>query len=234
LKRGFIRALWGIHDRSHRLIERRFRVDENINEILKNKFNEPFRTYVMGEDNYTAIKTLFPDCVMISPNPCMFDLVKYQYRNKLEAIKYAFEQDGYDELVYLDWDCVPKKKLPSSFWDEMSKKEVFQATLQLYHRRKCHWRPEDLRKVPNGGFLYLRDKNLPSLAIEWWEKLGQPDNDEIAWAKIVDERMGGWKGMDVYWEKFEPMFCSLHKSSPYSLDKLKSKDVCFIHYQGGK
>ena len=189
----------------------------------------------MGEDNFKAIKTMFPDCVMIDPNPFSFDLVKYQYRNKLAAIQYAFEQDGYDELVYLDWDCVPQKKLPSSFWNDMGKKEVFQATLQLYHRRKCHWRGEtDIRKVPNGGFLYLREKSLPKLAIEWWGKLGEQDNDEIAWAKLTDEMVGGWKGMDVYWDKFEPMFCNLHKSSPYSADRLASKDVCFIHYQGGK
>ena len=188
----------------------------------------------MGEDNHKAISHMFDDCVMVTPKPFMFDLVKYQYRNKLEIIKYAFENDGYDELVYLDWDCVPQKRIPSNFWEEMGKKEIFQATLQLYHRRKCLWRPEDVRKVPNGGFLYLRDKKLINKAIEWWEKLDMQDNDEIAWSMITDIMVDGWKGMEIYWNKFETMFCNLHKSSPYTKDQLNSKDVCFIHYQGGK
>lgn len=234
MKRGFIRALWGIHDSGHRITNRRFRVDRNIQSILNNEYNEPFKVYVLGQDNYNGLIDLGFDCVLVDKEPFIFDLIKHQYRHKLELIKYAMEEDGYDEIVYLDWDCIPQKKLPNNFWDEMNKKEVFQANLMLYHRRKAHWRSEELRKVPNGGFIYLRDKSLPQKAIDWWEELGNQDNDEPSWARITDEMMGGWKGIELYWDKFEPMFCDLHKSSPYSDEQLSKKDLCFIHHQGGR
>ncbi|MFA7219301.1 MAG: hypothetical protein WC119_02195 [Synergistaceae bacterium] len=234
MKRGFIRALWGIPDSSHRITKRRFRVNKNIQFIKDSKFNQPFKTYVMGRDNYEGLKELGFDCELIYEEPSKFDLIKHQYRHKLEIIKHAMEVDGYDELVYMDWDCFPQKQLPNSFWDEMGKKEVFQATLQMYHRRKAYWRDEELRKVPNGGFIYLRDKTLPQKAIELWGKLGKGDNDEPAWAKLTDDIAGGWKGIEKYWELFEPMFCNLHRSSPYTPEKLATKNVCFIHYQGGR
>jgi len=234
MKKGFIRALWGIHDRGHRITRRRFRVDRNIKTIMNSKYNIPFVVYVMGKENFEAIRELGFVCRLINDDPAPFDLVKHQYRHKLEVIKYAMEEDGYDELVYMDWDCFPKKNLPPDFWQELGKKEVFQANLQLYHRRKAHWRKRELRKVPNGGFIYLRDKTLPQKAINWWEKLGMGDNDEPAWARLTDEMVGGWKGVEKYWDLFEPMFCNLHKSSPYTTEQLKSKNVCFLHYQGGR
>ena len=234
MKRGFIRALWGIHSKLHRITRRRYRVDDNISTILKNKHNDPFKVYVMGEDNYQWLKNQGFDCVMVNENPAPFDLIRHQYRHKLEIIKYAMEEDGYDEMVYLDWDCFPQKQLAKNFWEELGKKESFQANLQIYHRRKAYWRKTELRKITNGGFIYLRDKTLPQKAIDWWEKLGMGDNDEPAWARLTDEMSGGWKGVDHYWELYEPMFCNLHRNSIYSAEKLASKDVCFIHYQGGK
>jgi hypothetical protein len=232
MKRGFIRALWGIHDDSHRILKRRYRVDRNILNIYKNKFNEPFRVYVMGRDNFNHLRKMGFDCTLICEEPYKFDLVKHQYRHKLEIIKNAMLD--YDELIYLDWDCVPKKEIPADFWNKLGKKEVFQANLQQYHRRKAHWRNEEQRKVPNGGFIYLRDKTLPEKAIKYWEELGEGDNDEPAWAKITDDISGGWNGIETYWKLFEPMFCDLHKNSPYDSSVLSEKNKCFIHYQGGK
>ena len=234
MKRGFIRALWGVHQRDHRITRRRFRVDKNVKFIVNSKFNAPFLTYIMGEENLVNMRSLGFNCKMIDKNPAPFDLIKHQYRNKLEIIKYAMEEDGYDEIVYMDWDCFPQKSLVRNFWEELGKKESFQANLQMYHRRKAHWRNKELRKVPNGGFLYIRDKSLPNRAIKFWEELGSGDNDEPAWAKLTDEMTGGWQGVEKYWELYEPMFCNLHRSSPYSEEELNSKDLCFIHYQGGK
>lgn len=231
-KRGFIRAVWGTFDPSHRITRRRRQINKDVKRILNNSFNEDFRTYVFGEDNYKGlIKNGVKDVVLVDVNPTPFDAIKHQYRNKLEIIRYAMEEDGYDEMIYMDWDCVPQKKLPVNFWDEMGKKEIFQANLQIYHRRKCHWRKKELRKVPNGGFVYLRDKTLPAKAICYWEKL-RGDNDEPAWAKMTDDMVGGWQGPEKYWELFEPMFCDLHRSSPFKPEQLKQKNVCFIHYQG--
>lgn len=230
-KRAFVRALWGIYDDSNRLVRRRKQMDGDMTRIKCNKFAPPCVVYVFGEDNFKHAKTFGFDCVLIDKNPAPFDLVLEQYRHKLEVLRYAMEEDGYDEIMFVDWDCIPKKQIPSDFWDVLGQKEIIQANLQLYRRRKATWRKGEMRKIPNAGFLYLRDKNLPSKIIEKWEAIQGP-SAEPPLAKLTDEMIDGWQGIDKYWELFEPNFCNLHKASPYSKELLDTKDVCFIHYQG--
>jgi len=232
MKRAFMRAFWGVYDEGHRITKRKQRVEKNINTILNNKFNEPFITYVFGKDNFEFLTSLgLRDCIMIDPDPHPFDPIEEQYRHKLEAIRYCFEEDGYDEMVHLDWDCVPQKKLSPDFWDILGKKEVFQANLLQYHRRKATWRKDDMRKIPNGGFVYIRDKKVPSALIEVWEGMRQP-SVEPPMAKYTDNLIGGWKGKEKYWELFEPEVVNLHRASPFDKELLAAKDINFIHYQG--
>jgi hypothetical protein len=234
MKRAIIRGIWGIYDNSHRLLARRTKIDTDIKGVLENKFEEPFVIYVFGEENYKKISALYPRCILIHKEPFMFDLIKFQYRHKMEAIRYAMEEDKYDEIIWLDWDCFPSAKVPLDLWDKLGKKESFQACLQIYHKKKCFWRPTDQRKVPNGGFLYMRDKTLPSKGIKIWETM-QQDNDEPAWAKMTDELMGGWtKDSDAmtkkYWEMFEPEIASLRRGSPYPITLLNTKTPYFKHW----
>lgn len=213
-------------------LARRKKIDADIEKIKQNKFNEPFKVYIYGKDNYDRMTDMGFNCVLVDSNPAPFDQVKYVYRHKLELIRYAMEVDQYDEIVYLDWDCIPQKKLPDNFWDEFQKKSPIQACLQQYRRRKCLWRGEnDVRKVPNGGFIFVGDKTIPSKVIKIWETMPQ-DNDEPAFARYIDDTMNGWKGMDEFWKNYEVPFCNLHKMSPYSKEMLNSKNLCFIHYQG--
>jgi len=121
--------------------------------------------------------------------------------------------------------------MSQDFWKVLGKKEAFQANLIMYHRRKATWRKEDMRKIPNGGFVYIRDKTIPAKLIEIWETMKSP-SCEPTMAKFTDRYIGGWQGIEKYWELFEPDFCNLHKSSPFSKEQLKSKNQCFIHYQG--
>jgi len=233
MKRIFMRATWGIYDDSHRITKRRKKIDRDIVKIVKasKEFDDPFIVYVFGEDNYKRMKDFGFDCILLNKDPAPFDLIEAQYRHKLEAIRYAMEEDGCDEVLHFDWDCVPQKKLPSDFWDIMGKKESFQANLQLYHRRKATWRKEDMRKIPNGGFVYIRDKSYPGRIIEHWEKNKGP-SAEPALARFSDELVGGWQGLDKYWDLFEPDFCNLHKMSAFPKDKIETKNLCFRHYQG--
>jgi len=235
MKRGFIRGTWGKYDNSHRILARRSKIDGDMARISNCKFNEPFVVYVMGEDNLRRMQDRGFNCVLMHKEPFMFDLIKYQYRHKMEIMRYAMEVDGYDEIVWLDWDCVPQKKLLPNFWEECSKREPFQACLQIYFKKKCPWRSIDQRKVPNGGFLYIRDKTIPSRAIKIWEAFrGDKDNDEPAYAKMTDEMAGNWTNTEAnlkkYWDNFEPAFCNLHRGSPYPKEQLSTKDVYFIHY----
>ena len=226
-----MRALWGEYDNSHRITKRRKETDNWIKKIMKNQFNHPFVTYVFGEDNCKKLTDKGFNCVLIDKNPLPFDALTEQYRHKLETLKYAFDEDGVDELIHLDWDVIPQKPLPNNFWDVLGKKEVFQSCLQLYHRRKATWSKEDMRKIPNGGFLYIRDKTVPHKIIKIWEQMKGP-SAEPPMAKFTDNYIGGWQGIDKYWDLFEPDFCNLHKMSGHGNEKIKEKNQCLIHYQG--
>jgi len=231
MKKIVIRAIWGRHDKSTRTTGRRFSVDEEIQKCLQNEKEIPFVVYGFGEDNCKQMEDLGFKVYMLDKNPSPFDLDNNHYRNKLEIWKHVMEVDGYNEMLYMDWDCRPRQKVPDNIWQILSNKKPFQANLQQYHRKKCWWRKVDQRKVPNGGFVYISDKELPSMFIKAWEK--HPENsDEPAMAFVLDEIMGGWKGSDYYWDHFEPELCNLHKNSVYTKSKILSKNYCFVHTQG--
>ena len=233
MKRAFIRGLWGVYSKENNLVKRRYKMDHDIKKTIKSKHAPPSITYVFGKDNYKYLKDLgVEDLKLVCDEPQMFNLTKYQYRHKLEIYKMAMED--YDEIIYIDWDCDPKYKLPNDFWDKMGKKGYIQANLQQYKRKKCLWRKEDTRKVPNGGFLYIRDKDFPDEIIDCWENKTKGDSDEPSIARAMDERSGGWIGSDEYWKHHEPMFCNLWQFSAYDRKKLKEKkgSICFVHYQG--
>jgi len=233
MKKSFIRGLWGIYSDENDLIKRRYKMDSDIKNTLTNKYSPPSVTYVFGEDNFNYLKSLgVEDLKLICKEPYLFNLSKQQYRHKLEIYRMAMED--FDEFVYIDWDCSAKRKLPDDFWEKMGEKEYMQANLQQYKRIKCLWRQEDSRKVPNGGFLYIRDKKFPDEIIDCWENKTKGNSDEPAIARALDERNGGWIGTEKYFELHEPIFCDLWKFSAFDKKALKAKNgnACFLHYQG--
>jgi len=231
MKRIFMRALWGVYDNSHRILQRRQRADAHIQEAIKNKFDFDFVTYVFGEDNYKYLNSVgIKKCILLDKNPAPYDLLKEQYRHKLEAIRYAMEEDGCDEMIHLDWDCYPIKRIPPNFWDIMGKKEDFQANLFKFKHLKCPWRTIDRTTVPNGGFVYMRNKEYPARIIKIWEEKLKGNSAEPPMAMFVDELMGGWKGIDAYWDLYEADVCRLKNGTPHSPEKMRTKDLHFIHY----
>jgi len=232
-KRAFVRGLWGIYSQENFIIERRYKMDYDIRLTIANKFSPPSVTYVFGLENFKYLKGLgLEDVRMVSADPNPYDLTGEQFRHKLDIFKYAMED--FDEILFVDWDCVSKKKVPADTWERMGKKEFCQANLQQYRRRKCHWRGnQDSRKLPNAGFVYCREKDFPDEIIKCWERDPQPSS-EPPLARAMDERMGGWVGMEKYWDLYEPDFCNIHRFSPYSKELIDSKDICFYHAQGAK
>ena len=236
-KRGFIRALWGVYDDSHRIKRRRFQTDSDISKLLKSNHNDPFISYTFGKENHAFLTKCGINSILIHDEPFKWDLVKYQYRHKLEILRYAMEEDGYDEIVHMDWDCFPTKKLPENFWDVLGEKEIVQANLQKYRASKCYWRKgKDARHyLPNGGFFYMRDKTLPARMIKIWEGMKKnKQSSEPTMAKLIDEVGGGWQGIEHYWENFEVEACNLRRKSPYSPSARGNKRHCFIHHAGGR
>lgn len=228
MKQGFIRTLWGIYDNTRRFYARRSKMDNDIKLLLKNPFNTPWRTYVFGEDNLKFLNDLgVSNCVLIDKRPYVWDMDTQQFRHKIEAFKCGIEE--FDQIVFLDWDCQPEKELPSNFWDVLSEKEPLQAIIRSYRRKKVFWRNSDWRKVPCASFVYIREKKIVYDLIQLWEDMGKPMSEELVMAKYMDERLGGWKGLDHYWDNYEPNFFVLDEGFVYSKEKLNTKYRCFGH-----
>ena len=243
MKRGFIRAFWGTSDVKYdegwaNPSTRYARMENDIKMVMGNKSTVPFTTYIFGQENYDMAKKLgVKECVLVNKEPFIYDLQKEFWKHKLDIFQYAMEEDGYDEMVYMDWDCLPVKPLFDGFWEQLGQKESIQCNLQFYRRRKCLWRGDtDTRKTCNGGFVYIRDKNIPDGFQKVWEKF-EPEHkfwDEVTISKYIDNITGGWKGTEYYWEHYEPMVCNLttvkKNRSAFTDERLASKNICFEHF----
>lgn len=258
MKRAFIRAIWGDfmgidNDTfSHTGVMTSPKPSKLNLDIMKQSNCGLLKhyVYVFGRWNKEFIRQWYFEPRQISRKSNVWDMKTELYRHKLEVLRVAMED--FDEIVYLDWDCVPQKQITDEIWDILGKKESFQANLQLYKTKKCLWRKGDQRKTCNGGFIYIRDKKIPDLLIKNWEsfKMWTEDqkvkrqerdlelrqreksliyDDEPSMSMYVDDVMGGWKGMDDYWSNYEPDVCNLKTKSAFSSEKLNSKNVFFVH-----
>jgi len=247
VKHGFIRLAWG--DCSSNGLRGGKLYKDICRSIEKEKF--PFVIYVLGTENYKYFTKLGFSCVLVNDSPLIFDVETQQWAHKLYLLSCAMHD--YDEMVYLDWDCEPVKPIDNNIWDILNKKESFQANLFFYRTKRCLWRENERRKTCNGGFLYIRDKTIPSKFIanynellEWTIKqkakrqsVGKDlrlrekcliYDDEPAMSKYVDSCMGGWQGVDYYWDHFEPDVCNLNKHSVYDEEKLNTKENVYFRH----
>jgi len=231
MNRGFIRVLWGIHqrDRWHR---HRTYIESNFHYLKLNKYEGPFTAFVFGEDNYKQLVDMGYNCELVDKNPCVWDMEKEQFRHKIEALKLGMQK--FDEMVFLDWDTQLIKPLPVDFWEKLKFKSSLQVSLRKYFRDRITWRKEDANIVPTAAFIYIRDKKIPDRLIEIWEELNRPWTEEMVLMKYIDEIMGGWKGLEEYWNNFEPNFFNLIGCSAFQEDLLKTKNICFSHISSRK
>jgi len=244
MKRAFIRVVYGNCIESSRL-------NSEIKNIIAHPLTRFFITYVYGEDNYKYLKSLGVDhCTslkLVSKNPWEWPNL-IGLRHKIESYRIAMEDDGYDEIVFLDWDTLPTRELDSDFWDILGRKKEFQAPLYTlkwhispwrrgHEWKKKAWVNKGSRTTINTNFFYIRDKTIPSRIIEAWETMGSikyqgrhlQENDEQATCYFVDTLYNGWIGQDNWWEWHEPMVANVTKKSSYSDKLLKTKQQYFLH-----
>ena len=121
MKSSFIRGLWGIYDNTKKCFERRKKIDNDIKIVLSNPYTKDFMTYVFGEDNYKYLVDKGLKCKLIDKKPIVWDMEKEQFRHKLEIFKCGMED--FDEIVFLDWDCLPVKEINKNFWETLRNKK---------------------------------------------------------------------------------------------------------------
>ena len=236
MKRGFVRALWGVYINDIYNFHRQ-KIDGEIEFAKHCRYLEPFTTYVFGKDNYEHLKScnVEQNIVKLASNePILWDMETQCYRHKLEAFKLGMQD--FDEIVFLDWDTVPTKPLPPDFWEVLSKKDPIQAALIQYKiksKSSPYWRKVNRSWASGAAWLYIRDKTIPDKIIKVWEDLGKGWSEELAITKYIDESMGGWKGLEEYQKRFEPdcfYHPRPHKSRPiHSPDFIAAKKPCFWH-----
>lgn len=203
------------------LLLRRFKMDEDIKLNLELQDRLPLNTYtvyVLGRDNFEYVKSLGLNAKLVDDKPFIYDITKYCYRNKLFLLENVLNELRGDSVLVLDWDCLPSKSFKFDYFTNNFKPSgVISANLMVYTKPKCGWRAVDSRKVPNGGFLFVKNYDVIKAIIEHWEYLKnlgyESQNDEPAIMHYLDDLHGGWIGADKYKELYEPSsFCSLtHK-----------------------
>lgn len=231
IKKAFVRGIWGVYDIDKTLgrwYSRRTKIDNDIRLAKINSYAPKCKVYVFGEDNCKKIIDMGFDAVMVDKKPFCWDMEKEQYRHKIEVWKCGLQE--FDEIVFLDWDCVPCAPIPNDFWDVLGSGEKIRATIFMYKLKRVFFRNNDARKVSSSTFVYMREKETAEELIKVWEKIGRPWQEEIALSKYMDELNGGWKGIDDYRQKYEQPYHTLfyHYGADY-IQNVMMKHNIFYH-----
>ena len=220
---SFIHGLWGIYSTKNHWWTRLSKCEKDINFHLLNPYRAKTTVYIFGEENYKRTSDLGLTCKLIDKKPIVWDMEKEQYRHKMEIWKAGLED--FDSVVFLDWDCIPLKPIPTDFWDVMNQGEPIKTPIYMYHRKHVNRPPNDNRKVSSASFVYIRGKEHADGMIKLWEESGRPWKEEVILSHYIDILSGEWKGVDNY-RKHDPIFYQMSTIYP---DKDKSKLV-FGHY----
>jgi hypothetical protein len=226
MKRAFVRALWGIETSDNQILRRRVKVAKDVELVKLNPFANPFITYVFGKENYKFLTDKGFECKLVSDDPILYckDMGSHYYTHKMHVWKEAMKD--FDEIVFLDWDCIETSPLPKDFWEILNQKSSIQAILRSYKKIKCPWRKVDRRLRPCASFVYIRDKEIPNKLLELWKKYPLYAEEQII-ALYTDGLMNGWANKEKYFELFEPPFFTLQHM--YSPDLMKTKKPYCVH-----
>lgn len=223
MKKSFIRGLWGEYNPGGIGIwERRYKHDNDVKLATLNTYEPNIMVYVFGEDNYKFLVDKGYTCKLVDKKPMLWTLEPHCYRHKMEVWRQGLLD--FDEIVFLDWDCVPACPIPNDFWENMSKGQPVQAALYAYRRRRINWREKDKTKIAAATFVYLREKSAGDEIIKIWEELGMPISEETVLMKYVEKINGGWYGVEDYRKKYEPIYHTL-----FGINEKGENDIPFLN-----
>jgi len=191
------------------------KVKGNIEKALREPIKIPYICYTFGEENHKWLLSKGVESVLINK----FSNPFYMYRHKMEA--WVRGMQDFDEIVFLDWDTRPIKPIDDEFWSILRSKDVIQASLGKYmSARLTHRAGRDNKWNPSGSFVYMRDKSLPTRAIELWKKQHHKWTEEVGLAMLTDELMGTFD-FNTYEKRFDPDVYQV-KRNPFIKEQSKS------------
>jgi hypothetical protein len=234
-KVSFVRGIWGVYDNGSmgKAYSRRRKIDNDILLAKLNPYAPKCKVYVFGEDNFKYIKDMGFDAVLIDKKPICWDMVKEQYRHKIEIWKAGLQEN--DEIVFLDWDCVPCAPIPSDLWNVLGESGNIKTTIYMYRLKRLHTRKGDERKLSSSTFVYIKGKEIVDGIIQTWERIGRPWQEEVALSQYIDDMNGGWKGIEDYRIKFEQPYHILYwHYSPEIYKDVYAKNSIFYHLNHNK
>lgn len=166
----FIRILWG-----------------SFNEIKPvSLYNET--VYVWGAENHKKLLDLGYKCVLMSDSETIHDNENTKFLHKLIGLKEASLH--HDKFIFMDWDVELDKELNDDFFKEFDNKEFLMPTYsypneylsltdklidvgarnwtnqQIIEMEKYGWREDDIIVLPNAGFIYCANPDIPDRLLE--------------------------------------------------------------------
>ena len=166
----FIRILWG-----------------GFNEIKPTSlYNET--VYVWGSENHKKLLDLGYKCVLMSDSETIHNNENTKFLHKLIGLKEASLH--HDKFIFMDWDVELDKELDGDFFKEFDNKEFLMPTYsypneyltltdkllddgarnwtnqQIIEMEKYGWREDDIIVLPNAGFIYCSNPDIPNRLLE--------------------------------------------------------------------
>jgi len=225
-KQCFVRGVWGTHDHQGRKRWNRLnKVKMDISLAKINPYEPKIKVYAFGEDNYKFMVDQGFDTKLVDKKCIVWDMQTQQYRHKIEVWNQGLQD--FEQIIYLDWDCIPCCPIPHNIWTVLEEGEPFRGALYSYRRRKCFHRYVCRRTVVAATFLYMRGQQVVKDIIKTWEEMGGPFLEEPVLMKYVDDINGGWKGYMDYAKKYEPLYHTLHLVWPREF--LETREMVFFH-----
>ncbi len=149
-----IRILWGDFERYSNQI------------INAKKYNLNEKVFVWGKENHQKLTSLGYDCHLINEQPYDYEIadnhtfISYNsLTHKIFGLKIAL--DLLDEVLFLDWDCIPTKPLDDNFYEQIRlKNSSLQVPLYCYPKMAFDVMRSQTDDIVMNKFFDVLDKNI--------------------------------------------------------------------------
>lgn len=237
--RAFIRVLWGTGTNEQGSRHPKILWDVNRYQCSPEAAskNPPVMCYVFGRENYEFLRSRTFHCKLLSehPRPCAGndDPADHAWNHKIIAWQAALA-DFPGGIVHLDWDIMPLERIRQNYvFDRLAAKGDFGANLIQYKQVVSPWRRKyDRRKKPSAAFVWLANAAVADgIAAAFRETCSflKCGTEEAAMAWFLDQRNGGWRGLQYWCDHYETFCAVMRKAWGVPVEMGFQKEPLFIY-----